>query len=245
MDKILTIDGPSGVGKGTVTRLIATKLGWDLLDSGAIYRALALSAIDNDISNDDKANLVKLANKLNISFKTNNKQGLLNVYLNGKEVSKQLRSQSCGEFASKIAKLKSIRQSLLQKQRNFASAKGLVADGRDMGTVVFPKAKFKFFLTASSKERAKRRFKQLHLDKNNSKIDSFLRNLSFNLEQNNALAAEFLQVKAEIARRDKRDKNRPESPLKPAADAVIINTNNLSITGVLKEVYSVFLRKNT
>ena len=161
MIPVLTLDGPSGVGKGTVASIISQKLDWHLLDSGAIYRAFAIVANDNDIKIDDIDSLLKLGNNFDISFKLNSNHEPLNVYLNNVEVSSELRTEKTAALASQFAKIESLRKTLLVKQRQFKKLPGLVADGRDMGTVVFPDAPFKVFLTAEVEERAKRRLKQL------------------------------------------------------------------------------------
>ena len=215
MIPVLTLDGPSGVGKGTVARIIAQKLDWHLLDSGAIYRAFAIVASDNDIKIDDVDGLLKLANSFDISFKLNSDHGPLNVYLNNAEVSSELRTEKTAALASQFAKIKSLRKTLLVKQRQFKKLPGLVADGRDMGTVVFPDAPFKVFLTAEVEERAKRRLKQL---------------------QEAGITGNILHTLAEVQKRDKRDANRQHSPLRPAKDALVIDTTNLTINEVIKKV---------
>jgi len=215
MIPVLTLDGPSGVGKGTVARIIAQKLDWHLLDSGAIYRAFAIVASDNDIKIDDVDGLLKLANSFDISFKLNSDHGPLNVYLNNAEVSSELRTEKTAALASQFAKIKSLRKTLLVKQRQFKKLPGLVADGRDMGTVVFPDAPFKVFLTAEVEERAKRRLKQL---------------------QETGIAGNISHTLAEVQKRDERDVNRQHSPLKPAKDALVIDTTNLTINEVITKV---------
>ena len=215
MIPVLTLDGPSGVGKGTVARIIAQKLDWHLLDSGAIYRAFAIMASDNDIKIDDVDGLLKLANSFDISFKLNSDHGPLNVYLNNAEVSSELRTEKTAALASQFAKIKSLRKTLLVKQRQFKKLPGLVADGRDMGTVVFPDAPFKVFLTAEVEERAKRRLKQL---------------------QETGIAGNISHTLAEVQKRDERDVNRQHSPLKPAQDALVIDTTNLTINEVITKV---------
>jgi len=215
MIPVLTLDGPSGVGKGTVARIIAQKLDWHLLDSGAIYRAFAIVASDNDIKIDDVDGLLKLANSFDISFKLNSDHGPLNVYLNNAEVSSELRTEKTAALASQFAKIKSLRKTLLVKQRQFKKLPGLVADGRDMGTVVFPDAPFKVFLTAEVEERAKRRLKQL---------------------QETGIAGNISHTLAEVQKRDERDVNRQHSPLKPAQDALVIDTTNLTINEVITKV---------
>jgi len=215
MIPVLTLDGPSGVGKGTVASIIAQKLDWHLLDSGAIYRAFAIVASNNDIKIDDIDDLLKLANNFDISFKLNSNHKPLNVYLNNVEVSSELRTEKTAALASQFAKIESLRKTLLVKQRQFKKLPGLVADGRDMGTVVFPDAPFKVFLTAEVEERAKRRLKQLQ-------ETGITGNISHTLE--------------EVQKRDERDVNRQHSPLRPAKDALVIDTTNLSINEVISKV---------
>jgi len=215
MIPVLTLDGPSGVGKGTVASIIAQKLDWHLLDSGAIYRAFAIVASNNDIKIDDIDGLLKLANNFDISFKLNSNHEPLNVYLNNVEVSSELRTEKTAALASQFAKIESLRKTLLVKQRQFKKLPGLVADGRDMGTVVFPDAPFKVFLTAEVSERAKRRLKQL---------------------QESGIAGNISHTLAEVQKRDERDVNRQHSPLKPAKDALVIDTTNLTINEVITKV---------
>jgi len=215
MIPVLTLDGPSGVGKGTVASIIAQKLDWHLLDSGAIYRAFAIVASNNDIKIDDIDGLLKLANNFDISFKLNSNHEPLNVYLNNVEVSSELRTEKIAALASQFAKIESLRKVLLVKQRQFKKLPGLVADGRDMGTVVFPDAPFKVFLTAEVSERAKRRLKQL---------------------QESGIAGNISHTLAEVQKRDERDANRQHSPLRPAKDALVIDTTNLSINEVITKV---------
>jgi len=215
MIPVLTLDGPSGVGKGTVASIIAQKLNWHLLDSGAIYRAFAIVARDNDIKIDDIDGLLKLANNFDISFKLNSNHEPLNVYLNNVEVSSELRTEKTAALASQFAKIESLRKTLLVKQRQFKKLPGLVADGRDMGTVVFPDAPFKVFLTAEVEERAKRRLKQL---------------------QETGIAGNISHTLAEVQKRDERDANRQHSPLRPAKDALVIDTTNLTINEVITRV---------
>ena len=215
MIPVLTLDGPSGVGKGTVASIIAQKLDWHLLDSGAIYRAFAIVARDNDIKIDDIDGLLKLANNFDISFKLNSNHEPLNVYLNNVEVSSELRTEKTAALASQFAKIKPLRKVLLVKQRQFKKIPGLVADGRDMGTVVFPDAPFKVFLTAEIEERAKRRLKQL---------------------QESGITGNISQTLTEVQKRDERDINRQHSPLRPAKDALIIDTTNLTINEVTTKV---------
>jgi cytidylate kinase len=212
---VLTIDGPSGVGKGTVARIMAQKLGWHLLDSGAIYRAFALAVDARNTDVTDESALEEVANNLDLAFKTEAGSELVSVYLDGQDVSKVLRTEQTGEMASKIASIGVVRAALLKRQQAFAKAPGLVADGRDMGTVVFADAPFKVFLTASAQERANRRLKQL---------------------QNQGSEGIISKILAEVVARDERDSSRKHSPLKPAKDALIIDTTELSIDEVITQV---------
>lgn len=212
---VLTLDGPSGVGKGSVARIVADKMGWHLLDSGAIYRGFALAAQSRNIRFDDELDLVGLAEKLDLKFESVEGQELLNVYLDGIEVSKELRTEQTAELASQLAVIAPLRAALLKKQQQFEQTPGLVADGRDMGTVVFPHASYKIYLTASAEERAQRRLKQL---------------------QNSANAGNISQILAEVKKRDERDASRKHSPLKPAEDALIIDTTCLTIDEVIARV---------
>ena len=212
---VLAIDGPSGVGKGTVARIIAQQQGWHLLDSGAIYRAFALAVDARNIDVTDESALVEVANNLDLEFKSKVGSELVSVYLDGEDVSKVLRTEQTGEMASKIASIGMVRAALLKRQQAFAKTPGLVADGRDMGTVVFADAPFKVFLTASAQERANRRLKQL---------------------QNQGSEGIISQILADVVARDERDSSRKHSPLKPAKDALIIDTTELSIDKVITQV---------
>ena len=218
MIPVLTLDGPSGVGKGTVASIVAQKLNWHQLDSGAIYRAFTIAATDYGIGIDNLDGLLELAGKLDLEFKLNSEQAPLSVYLDGVDITTKLRMEETATLASKYAQLAPLRKVLLVKQRQFQKPPGLVADGRDMGTVVFPDAPFKVFLTADPEERAKRRLKQLQVGGNTGNISHTL---------------------AEVQKRDERDKNRAHSPLKPAKDALIIDTTNLTIDEVISKVMAI------
>ena len=215
MIPVLTIDGPSGVGKGTVANIVASTLSWNLLDSGAIYRAFALAASKRNITIKDTEALLSLASNLNLKFESDLENKKLSVYLDHIEVSSELRTEKTAELASKFAKIGPLRESLLVRQQRFKELPGLVADGRDMGTVVFKDAPFKVFLTANVEERAKRRLKQL---------------------QDKGIAGNILQTLDEVKKRDERDASRKHSPLKPAKDALIIDTSNLTINEVVTKV---------
>lgn len=210
---VLTIDGPSGSGKGTLAQLMAERLGWHYLDSGAIYRVLAQAALMHHIDLTDESALAELAKHLDVQFLLI--KGQLQVILQGEDVSLLIRSEQAGNAASKVAAFPAVRAALLQRQRDFRQPPGLVTDGRDMGTVVFPDAAFKVFLTASAEVRAERRYKQLK----EKGIDSNLSDLV-----------------AEISERDERDTQREVAPLRPADDAVIMDSTQLGIEAVLEKV---------
>ncbi|MDX1490485.1 MAG: (d)CMP kinase [Pseudohongiellaceae bacterium] len=211
---VLTIDGPGGAGKGTISARVAQELGWHYLDSGALYRLLGLAANQANVSTADEKALCELIPTMSISFGPQEGE----VWLNKQEVSAQLRTEQGGALASEVAVHPGVRQALLTLQRDFRRAPGLVADGRDMGTAVFPDAQAKVFLTASAEERAKRRYKQLIAKGNDVN-----------------LSALFLDIKA----RDERDMNRSASPLKPAADAIELDTTEISIDQVLARVLEI------
>ncbi len=215
MRNILTVDGPSGVGKGTVARAVAQKMGWHLLDSGAIYRAFALAANSRGINTENEQALAKLAQELDLDFINDADNDLVSVYLDGKDVSNKIREEKTGDMASRVASIGVVREALLKRQRAFAREPGLVADGRDMGTKVFINAKYKVYLTASAEERASRRLKQLQ-----------------------QLGSEGImsRILADVVARDERDSSREHSPLVPAKDALIIDTTDLSIDEVVTKV---------
>ncbi len=219
---IITVDGPSGTGKGTICSYLTDRLQWNFLDSGALYRVLALAAKKRNISNEDEAALADLAEKLNVEFKVAGAGSLVNVILDGEVVTDEIRTEEAGNAASLVAPISAVRKALLSRQKAFHIAPGLVADGRDMGTVVFPEADLKIYLTASAEERAKRRHKQL-LEKG---ISANLRDLS-----------------ADIAERDERDSTRATSPLKPAEDAVIVDTSTLDINAVVENISELVLER--
>lgn len=213
-EPVITIDGPSGAGKGTVSTLLAKKLGWHFLDSGAIYRVLAVASLHHKIPAEDATGLLPLASGLDVNFETMQSGGV-RVILEGEDVSDTIRTEEVGATASKIASLPSIREALLRRQRDFKQAPGLVADGRDMGTVVFPEAQVKIFLTASAEERADRRFKQLKLKGHDVSI---------------------LRLLDDIKARDERDANRSVAPLVPAKDALFLDSTELNIEQVLEKI---------
>jgi cytidylate kinase len=211
---VIAIDGPSGSGKGTIARRVATELGLHLLDSGALYRLVALAADRRNQADASESDIAGIAASLDVRFSADD-AGNEQIWLGGEEVSRELRTEECGAIASKVAALPLVREALLGLQKGFRKAPGLVADGRDMGTTVFPDAGLKIFLTASPMERAKRRHKQL----NDKGIDVSLAALSRDIED-----------------RDRRDSERSVAPLRPAEDARMLDSSNLSIDEVTRIV---------
>lgn len=217
MATVITIDGPSGSGKGTVAGLLARQLGWNLLDSGALYRLLAFAARNHGIDLTNEEALKTLAAHLDVQFIAASGGHGQRIILEGEEVTDDIRNEQVGAGASQVAALPAVRDALLQRQRAFREAPGLVADGRDMGTVVFPQAPLKIFLTASAEERARRRYLQLKGKVEGVSLPSLL---------------------DEIRARDERDMQRAVAPLKPAADAIQLDSTELSIEQVLERILS-------
>jgi CMP/dCMP kinase len=211
---VITVDGPSGSGKGTVSRLVAERLGWHWLDSGALYRLVALAALRRGMDLDDVDALAELARNLDARFEVD-AAGEPVILLDGTSVGGELRTEQAGNAASRVAANQPVRDALLERQRAFCRAPGLVADGRDMGTVVFTQAPLKVFLTASCEERARRRYKQL---------------------KEQGLSANLHALSEELAERDRRDAERSVAPLKPADDAVVLDSTHMDIDSVLEQV---------
>ncbi len=218
---VITIDGPSGSGKGTISQLLAAKLGFHYLDSGALYRLLALAARRHQVTFDNTDGLAVLAAHMDITFEMNSGGRQPRVILEGEDVSQLIRGEAVGAEASKVAAVPEVRAALLQRQRAFAREPGLVADGRDMGTVVFPHAEAKIFLTASPRVRAERRYNQLISKGETVILDDVL---------------------DKVAARDDQDRNRPISPLLPAIGAEIVDSSSMTISQVL-DVVATIVRK--
>jgi cytidylate kinase len=213
---VIAIDGPSGSGKGTVSRRVANRLGWHLLDSGALYRLVALAAARSGVPDDDADAHAAVAGSMAVRFGQRLDGGeLILLGEPPEDVTDAIRTEVAGAGASRVAAWPAVRSALLQRQRDFAQAPGLVADGRDMGTVVFPAARLKIFLTASPEERARRRYNQL---------------------KDKGSGASLAALSLEIAERDRRDSTRAVAPLVPAADAVIVDSTSLTIDEVVDRI---------
>ncbi len=217
---IVTIDGPSGSGKGTISRAVARRAGWHLLDSGALYRLVALAGTEHRLEPDDVEGHARLAAAMDVRFGTELEGE--RVLLGGRDVTEAIRTEQMGQGASRVAAWPAVRQALLERQRAFAEPPGLVADGRDMGTVVFPQAPLKIFLTASPEERARRRYNQLKQKGSGASLSALSR---------------------EIAERDARDSSRAVAPLVPAADAALIDSTGLGIEAVIERVIELGRRR--
>ena len=218
---VITVDGPSGAGKGTLTQMLADSLDWHILDSGALYRILGVACqqagidlIQDTLDSQTEVEITQIAKDMQIDFKVNEQSKQVEAYLDGHNLGHSIRTDEAGQAASKVAAISSVREVLLDKQKSFAQAPGLVADGRDMGTVVFPEAPAKIFLTASAECRAERRYQQL-------------------IKQ--GVGANMRALLKSIQTRDERDRTRPVAPLVPAADAFVVDSSNLSIDDVFQQ----------
>lgn len=212
---VITLDGPGGSGKGTIAQKVAQKLGWHLLDSGALYRLVALAANNHGVALDNEESVRILAENMDVQFLVDNPEEPIRIILEGENVTDDIRTEEAGRGASKVAVLPGVRQGLLQRQHDFRESPGLVADGRDMGTVVFPDAELKIYLTASVEERAERRLKQL---------------------QQKGMSANLADLQDSIQARDEQDMNRSVAPLVPADDAIVIDSTSMSIDEVFTEL---------
>ncbi|MBI1423170.1 MAG: (d)CMP kinase [Gammaproteobacteria bacterium] len=212
---VITIDGPSGSGKGTISRTLAQMLGWHFLDSGALYRLVGLGGARHHIANTDEEKIANYARELAVRFETGDPDAEPRIYLEDHEVSGELRTETCGELASQVAAIPAVREALLARQRDFRQAPGLVADGRDMGTTVFPEANLKIYLTASAEVRAQRRYKQL---------------------KDKGISVNLAALVQDINKRDARDSSRSVSPLVPAIDAIVVDTSEMDIPQVMNRV---------
>lgn len=220
---VITIDGPSGTGKGTISLRLAQQLGWHFLDSGALYRLVAFGAQQQGLDLDDAVAVADYARRLPVRFEARAENAEPLIYLENQEVNSEIRTEAAGNAASKVAAIGPVRVALLARQRDFRQPPGLVADGRDMGTTVFPDAELKIYLTASAKIRAERRYKQL---------------------KEKGIDVSLSALVKDITERDERDANRSVSPLKPATDAVLVDTSKLSIEEVMALVMDLVKRTN-
>jgi len=214
-NKLITIDGPSGSGKGTITQMVADKLGWHILDSGALYRVLGIAAQRHDIPVDQQDQITQLARNMDIQFILNTQNGEVEPIFEGENVAREIRTDEAGQAASQVAAIPSVREALLARQRDFYREPGLVADGRDMGTIVFPDAPVKIFLTASAECRAERRYNQL---------------------KSKGVSANMRALLDSIKSRDERDRTRSVAPLVPAEGAFVVDSSELTIQEVLSQV---------
>lgn len=211
---VITIDGPSGSGKGTVARAVAARLGWRMLDSGALYRLVALAALDAGVDLNDAQALARIARDMQVEF-ASHPDGSEMVLLDGRNVTRELRTEATGQAASQVAAIAQVREALLDRQRRFARPPGLVADGRDMGTVIFPRAGLKIFLTATPEERARRRYKQL---------------------KDKGLDVSLAALSREVAERDARDAAREAAPLAAAGDAIHLDSTGIEAQEVVRRI---------
>jgi CMP/dCMP kinase len=215
---VITIDGPSACGKGTISQMLAKELGWHFLDSGAIYRAMAWGVLEHKIDLDDIDALMDFLTRLNIELKASRLGDSPQVWCDNKDITVAIRLEECGKMASRLGAIPQVRAHILQRQRDQREKPGLVADGRDMGTVVFPDAQLKFYFTAATRERAKRRFTQL---------------------QEKGINGSLRDIEQEMRERDDRDEHREVAPAKPAPDSIMIDTTAMDIPAVFSQVLEI------
>lgn len=213
---VVTVDGPSGAGKGAVSSRVAEALGWNVLDSGAVYRSVALAALERSLDLDDTPALISLCGDLSLSFQPGSDG--IEAFLNGRALGDALRAEAVGQASSRVAAVPEVRAALLELQRAYRCAPGLVADGRDMGTVIFPDADVKIFLDASVEERARRRYRQLRANGKDVTLDRLM---------------------SDLEARDRRDRERSVSPTLPAADAVIVDSTDMDLEQVVERVLDI------
>ncbi len=221
--KIITVDGPSGAGKGTVSKILAARLGYSLLDSGALYRLVALSTQQKNSALSDINSLTEIAKGLNVRFAPRIDEDGVDIFLDEQLVTEKIRTQECGMQASKIAAIPEVREALLAYQRAFYDGGGLIADGRDMGIAIFPKARLKIFLTASAEERANRRYQQLI---------------------KKGFSASIRNVLSDVSLRDRQDAERSASPMVPAEDAVVIDSSEMGISEVTELILALYYQND-
>ncbi|MFW6271123.1 MAG: (d)CMP kinase [Bacillota bacterium] len=222
MKNVIAIDGPAGAGKSTVARILADKLNYKYLDTGAMYRAVTYQTLKKKIKINNKSEIIRIARELDFKFLSPDHNGITRILVHNKDITDKIRKPKINKYVSHIAKIKEVREALVEKQRKIARQNNIILDGRDIGTRVIPEAEYKFYITASLKERAKRRFQELN--------------------KNNKISLK--KVENDLKNRDKIDKNREHSPLTRAEDAILIDTTNLSIEEVVNKIINIINSKD-